>query len=272
MENMVKKLAFRVIEILKSPIYKIPVCRIQHMEFLVEHMVIIQANSTTENQTITLFDYQKRPVGSISIHSVSQIIDVPPIFNNGEQINIIPTLVLTENADSKTILHEICHLLSISSYIQSKDYFLYHCFGICEFSYISRDQKTESQILSGHEGVNEILTDYMAWYFMNLLYNEALPFYTGTIRFGKYLATLWRDDVTTETLVGWYFSGNITDISRFLLNSRYKNYNFLYVAIYDFRTGAIDEKKAALIEELYGSVPDSGLTLEETKAERRNKQ
>ncbi len=29
---------------------------------------------------------------------------------------------------------------------------------------------------------------------------------------------------------------------------------------------------AAIIDKLYGSVPDSGLTLEETQAERRNKQ
>ena len=36
--------------------------------------------------------------------------------------------------------------------------------------------------------------------------------------------------------------------------------------------GPPDPVKKALIEELYGCVPDSGLTLEETKAERRNKQ
>ena len=36
--------------------------------------------------------------------------------------------------------------------------------------------------------------------------------------------------------------------------------------------GPPDPVKKALIEELYGSVPDSGLSLEETKAERRNKQ
>lgn len=36
--------------------------------------------------------------------------------------------------------------------------------------------------------------------------------------------------------------------------------------------GPPDPVKAALIEELYGCAPDPGLTLEETKAERRNKQ
>ena len=36
--------------------------------------------------------------------------------------------------------------------------------------------------------------------------------------------------------------------------------------------GKVDEKKKAMIDKLYGSVPDSGLTLEETKAERRNQQ
>ena len=36
--------------------------------------------------------------------------------------------------------------------------------------------------------------------------------------------------------------------------------------------GKVDKEKEAIIEKLYGCVSDSGLTLEETKAERRNKQ
>ena len=36
--------------------------------------------------------------------------------------------------------------------------------------------------------------------------------------------------------------------------------------------GKVDEKKKAMIDKLYGSVPDSGLTLEETRAERLSKQ
>ena len=36
--------------------------------------------------------------------------------------------------------------------------------------------------------------------------------------------------------------------------------------------GKVNEKKKEMIEKLYGSVPDSGFSLEETKAERRDKQ
>ena len=36
--------------------------------------------------------------------------------------------------------------------------------------------------------------------------------------------------------------------------------------------GKIDKEKEAIIEKLYGCAPDSGLSLDETKAERRNKQ
>ena len=36
--------------------------------------------------------------------------------------------------------------------------------------------------------------------------------------------------------------------------------------------GKIDKEKEAIIEKLYGSVPDSGLSSEETQAERRDKQ
>ena len=36
--------------------------------------------------------------------------------------------------------------------------------------------------------------------------------------------------------------------------------------------GPPDPRIAAIIDKLYGSVPDSGLTLEETQAERRDKQ
>ena len=78
--------------------------------------------------------------------------------------------------------------------------------------------------------------------------------------------------MTVEKLVGWYFSGKTINISEFLLDNRYKNYRFLYIAVYEFRIGPVDKEKAAIIDELYGSVPDSGLTLEETQAERRNKQ
>ena len=37
-------------------------------------------------------------------------------------------------------------------------------------------------------------------------------------------------------------------------------------------SGSPDPVKKALIDKLYGCAPDPGLTLEETKAERRNKQ
>ena len=36
--------------------------------------------------------------------------------------------------------------------------------------------------------------------------------------------------------------------------------------------GPPDPRKKEIIDRLYGSVPDSGLTLEETQAERRDKQ
>jgi len=202
------------------------------MELLTRRTTVYRLDGTPDFQKVVLYDRQNCPVGSVSIRSVPQVIDTPPIFRNGKRIEISPVLALTGNADAWTRLHEICHLLSIGAYVPLTGNRFYHSFGVCEFSYQLQNGRLRRRTFNGHNGINELLTDYAAWHFMRLLYGDASPFYSGTARFGKYVNSLWRENVCPETLIGWYFSGNAHEISEFLLGDGYQDYESLYLALY----------------------------------------
>lgn len=233
MENTTQKLINDVLCLLKLRVYHIPAFRFQEMKFLRDHMTVYQVSGTPDFQKITLRDHRNFPVGSISIRSVSQTIDTPPVCRDCEWMELSPVLVLTANADTWTRLHEICHLLSIGSYVRLPENCFYHCFGICEFCYQSQGGQLKRRTFNGHNGINELLTDYAAWHFMRTLYGDVSPFYSGTERFGKYADTLFEDTVRPETLIGWYFSGNTRKISEFLLGSGYRDYESLYRALFE---------------------------------------
>lgn len=231
MENAPEKPISRVLDILKSRVYRVPAYRLQEMELLARHTTVYRLRKTPETQNITAYDYNRHPVGSVSIRSVPQVIDAPPIFQDGKRIDISPALVLVENASDWTLLHEICHLLSIGPYLPLEENRFYHYFGIREFSYKLRNGKLERVTSGGHNGTNELLTDYAAWHFMRLLCGDALPFYFSTERFGRYAEALFQGDASPETLIGWYFSGNASAVSEFLLGGGYADYESLCRAL-----------------------------------------
>ena len=233
MENTTRKLINDVLNVLKLPLYHISAFRFQEMEFLRDHTTVYQVDGTPDFQQITLRNHENFPVGSISIRSVSQTIDTPPVCRDGEWMELSPVLVLTGSADTWTRCHEICHLLSIGAYAPLPENCFYHCFGICEFFYQSQSGQLRRRTFNGHNGINELLTDYAAWHFMCTLYGEVSPFYAGTEHFGKYADTLFGDNARPETLIGWYFSGNTRKISEFLLGSGYKDYESLYRALFE---------------------------------------
>lgn len=232
MENAPEKLISRVLNILHSCAYGVSPLRLREMEILARHAIVYQLKGTPDFQTMPLCDCRKRPVGNISIRSVSQTIDAPPMFHKGERIDVSPTLALTGNASAWTILHEICHLLSIGPYIPLAENRFYHYFGICEFSYQLENGRLERRTFQGHNGINELLTDYAAWHFMRLLCGDAVPFYSGTERFRQYVDTLWGNDMRPEILIGWHFSGNSRNISELLLGG-YKDYESLCRALFE---------------------------------------
>lgn len=228
----------QIINILSNPIYNISTKRLYYIQKLFKATNIYHINNKASMITIPLRDYTNNYYSSITIKNSPQVIDVPPIYFINSFIALSPILVLNSDLSNIldwTIIHELSHLFSIGKYILIKNKYnftnqlIHHTFGINNYLY--QIEKNELKILSSekHNGMNELITDFITWHFMQTIYNaEITPIYKGIESFYNFITNNCIKYNTVEKFIGWYFSGNTKQIKKYLLNDILNDYEQLY--------------------------------------------
>jgi hypothetical protein len=234
MDILISSLCEKLIESLRDDETYIPAWKIQHMEQLAEHMVVYCVKKTVEALAVDLWDDTGKVVERLTTQCISQVIDVPPIWRDGQWHMVYPTIIIAGEKDRAslwTMIHEICHLLSIGPYVRIGKNCWQHSFGSFVYQYQLDGKRTIQRRSEGHDGINELLTDYTTWYFMRELFGAVEPRYAGLERFRVYADSQEADGETATALIGAYFTGNTLTIRKLLLNQRYESYRDLYEAL-----------------------------------------
>ena len=216
---------YDIINILKQEKYKISKSRINYMQTVLEKSVVFDVKYIV-NEKVPLLDIHQNCYGSIEVLNIPQVIDVPPVCLNNRVVEMSPIMILDiykikENTWS--VLHEICHLLTIGKYTYGDDC-IYHKFGINEYEY----NKTNMLLIKRDENsrMNELINDYVVWRLMETLYGHKVePIYIGIKKFSKYLENRCKENFDENCFIGWYFSGNIPKIKKILFDINYKSYD-----------------------------------------------
>lgn len=225
MKKLVVDLAYDIINILKDEKYKIASSRIAYMHNLIESCRLIEVKHIVDDR-VTLLDKEQNYYCSIEVLSIPQVIDVPLVCLNNTIIEISPIMILDicELQElSWSVVHEMCHLLSIGQYTYLDDC-IHHCFGINEYQY----SKSDMILIKSNENncINELITDYVVWRLLETLYGHKIePIYEGVKKFSEYLENRYKEDSNQECFIGWYFSGEVSKIKRILFDVNYKSYD-----------------------------------------------
>ena len=226
-----------ILSVLIDPIYNISDTRISYIQKLINVTNIYNIDCSSSTLSLPLVDYNNNYYGSITAKNTPQVIDIPPIIFNNYFINISPILVITNQQTNDfdwTTLHEIVHLFSIGRYIISKSYnsdtqSVYHTFGINQYKYNIKNNNLQVHWCEKHNGLNELITDYITWQLVQIIYkSEIQPNYTGIQLLQKFITTELNFNNCIQEFVGWYFSGNIIKIKQSLLNKKFKSFEEFY--------------------------------------------
>ena len=219
-----------ILKILQKPDYQITENTILKMHSIFDNVFLHITQSTSSNLSIPIVDKNKSTITTIETINLSQVIDCPPIIRNGKVIQSKVTAVFSKhNCNLWTIVHELCHLLSTGPYYQiDSNHFLHHC-GINTFLYAIKNGQLLLKSTKGHNGINELITDYITWHLLCIFHDQQIPaIYNGIDQFHSYLAKQCHGNVTVEQFIGWYFSGETKKMNDLLTNQQTISYETLH--------------------------------------------
>jgi len=168
----------------------------------------------------------------ISVKNYPQVIDIAPIYKNKKVFEFAPVLLLNfdeQSINSWCTFHELCHLFSIGTYIKTENRII-HRFGINEYVYAVNDNELILIFSDEHNGMNELINDFVVWRIMQFVYKGNIEVKYNLIRkLFFYIKKFCNENVSVETFVKWYFEGKTAQTKDFLLNQRFDSYEELYV-------------------------------------------
>lgn len=243
MKNMIDEIFFQFLTIFKESKYKILLKDFQRIENLYNSRQLEFFDKESTYKKIQIYDLQGNKIGTFPIQKKSQIIDIPPFWNGINWTPIHPIIVYAISTDSKSldtdiqwiIAHEIVHYLSIGPYLQTENNKWKHFLGVNEMVYAIEDnmfQKIDGESIINNR-FNEFFTDYTVWHLMKKAHGCIPPLYDLLEYFDDYLKTHCNEHITESVLVGWYLSGRNDEMKKFLLGSKYNNYDEFCLAIYN---------------------------------------
>lgn len=222
---------YQIIGLLSEACFNVSQDRIAEIKYVADkaRICLFEKNDSCSFETLKLplYTYNGEYIKEIKVNKENQTVDIVPIVYNGSLAEIVPCVVLSDDASDWTIIHELCHLLSVGKYISVDDCF-FHTYGIFEYQYKVCQGSLKQISCMGHVGVNEILNDYITWYFIGRIKGDFKPRYRGLYEFDNYIKSMKIDK---EKLIGYYFEGNIEKIKRHLLGSRFESYKSFYEKI-----------------------------------------
>lgn len=227
MNRTEKELCSQLIERVMQPEFGIPMYAIERLWTLDNRVKIIHIRSSKEEIRLRL------PGGGwVYTLGISQVIDVPPAHWTGSQCEGSILLILADEDEPLsewTMIHELCHLMSIGPYEKVKTGWR-HSYGINEFIY---QQKNGQMICQARQqdAINELMTDLAVWILMKDREIAAEAPYRGLELFADYAKACVPGPHPLEMLVGSYVSGKSECIHRWLLGAKWKSYDALNTAL-----------------------------------------
>ena len=215
---------YTIINILKQQKYKISKRKIELMQTFLDRSIILDVNNIVDSK-VALVDTQGICYGTIDVLKIPQVVDAPPLCLNNKTIKMLPIVILDMSESKKiawSVTHEMCHLLSIGEYTHT-DNSIYHNFGINEYEYTKSDMKLIKSNVN--TCMNELINDYAVWNILNDINGDEIePIYNGIWKFSQYLEERFTEKIDKNCFIGWYFTGNISNIKNILFDETFKSY------------------------------------------------
>jgi hypothetical protein len=226
--------------------YQIPKQRLRQMTTLVQKADVYHVDYTEAEIIVDFHDTSGNILGNIHTTSIPQVIDSPPKWIAGRWCDVTP-IVLIASAERRnsvwTEAHELCHLLSIGPYNKAISQYWHHTFGIFNYLYHETRGALEQVTATGHDGINELMNDYVTWKLLQIIQGPVEPPYLGVKQFTSYIENCGSIGVKPEHFIGWYFSGNTANLQEILLVPHYTDFNELYEALrYKHESADINHK------------------------------
>ena len=185
-------------------------------------------NKSSKSFLLPLYNKNGDVVSHISVKWMSQTVDALPIIKDECIEQTIPSVVLIQSADNWTIAHEICHLFSIGNYLQIDEQNIIHQFGMNYYHYNMAKDHLEVTYSVKHTGINELVTDFMAWHLLKKIFGDIVPKYDGLFVFESYITSI---QLSVENLMQAYFFGKTEILRQCLVNNQIQSYNDLYLIL-----------------------------------------
>ncbi len=194
---------------LSDPVFGIPEPRLRFIRKLASETTAIYTNKSLAELIVYAEAAAGEVVAEIKTVSLAQTIDIPPVWRSGQWHPVRPVIIFAgENGRIPvwTVVHELCHLLSIGIYHETPNGLWEHHMGIGTFLYQVKNEQMQLCRKEFHEAANELLTDYVTWIIVDILFGVQMPLYDGLHTIER--ITNMHGDSYRQQLLGWYFSGN----------------------------------------------------------------
>lgn len=218
-----------VMNVLHNSAYNLKESNLSQMSNMFANASIYITDSTEKTLTVPIFDNNNNLLHNIETTSISQIIDYIPSNINERTIAPITILIISQNCTLWTIIHELCHLLSTEPCYQIDSKHILHRCGINTFLYAIKNGRLLLKSTNGHNGINELITDYITWHLLCIIFNQQIPtIYNGIDHFHSYVKKQCTGNVSIEQFIGWYFSGETKKMDDLLTNRKTITYETLH--------------------------------------------
>lgn len=226
-----------ILPLLGNRQYAISEACCRRMEFLFEHRLVYHMDKLYKESGFSVRDVFGNKLGRFCVsRCASQTVDIPPIHCDSGWAYPLPLIILSKDADGQepqawTIAHEIVHFLSIGPYVRIGENICAHHFGTNEYTYQIRDNILTLVKENHHDGINELITDYIVWILLREICGFASPPYNGVLAFDGYMESR-SVSIGRYDLVRWYFQGETRKIKDFLLGTEFTDYDELCKSLY----------------------------------------
>ncbi len=129
--------------------------------------IIFFARNTKTKIEIPIIVNNSR-IAEVYVEKNNKTVDFVPIYYNNRIVNLLPVVLLDENASLFTVIHELCHLLSIEDYVICGNK-VFHSFGILSFRYQLLNGKFKLVKACGNHSENERITNLITEIIMNYI-------------------------------------------------------------------------------------------------------